>query len=149
MNPMVGSRQGLTRPTFIMLALVVPRVSRRAFHLGRVLAKEVQSRAPNGPNPLDEPTLALVKQHWKQARLAKDSDRATLLGGILTDLQYAQKTKAQPNQKPPSIIKMLQKGIKKRTDAAKVFRNAKPEPRVDLAEKEEREIAILQEFLPK
>ena len=63
-----------------MLALVVPRVSRRAFHLGRVLAKEVQSRAPNGPNPLDEPTLALVKQHWKQARLAKDSDHATLLG---------------------------------------------------------------------
>ncbi|WFD18305.1 hypothetical protein MCAP1_000506 [Malassezia caprae] len=110
---------------------------------------EAQARAPSGPNPLDEPTLALVKQHWKQARLAKDSDRATLLGGILTDLQYAQKTKAQPNQKPPSIIKMLQKGIKKRTDAAKVFRNAKPEPRADLAEKEEREIAILQEFLPK
>ena len=44
---------------------------------------------------------------------------------------------------------MLQKGIKKRTDAAKVFRNAKPEPRVDLAETEEREIASLQEFLPK
>lgn len=69
--------------------------------------------------------------------------------GILTDLQYAHKTKAQPNQKPPSIIKMLQKGIKKRTDAARVFRNAKPEPRVDLAEKEEREIALLNEFLPK
>ena len=69
--------------------------------------------------------------------------------GILADLQYAHKTKAQPNQKPPSIIKMLQKGIKKRTDAARVFRNAKPEPRMDLAEKEEREIALLNEFLPK
>ena len=69
--------------------------------------------------------------------------------GILTDLQYAQKTKMQPNQKPPSIIKMLQKGIKKRTDAAKVFRNAKPAPRVDLAEKEEHEVSILQDLLPK
>lgn len=141
----------------LMYASVASRVFRRSFHLGRVIFQEGKARAPNGPNPLDEPTLALVKQHWKQARLAKDSERATLLGvrthslqkAILTDLQYAQKTKAQPNQKPPSIIKMLQKGIKKRTDAAKVFRHAKPEPRVDLAEKEEREIAILQEFLPK
>lgn len=55
----------------------------------------------------------------------------------------------QPNQKPPSVIKMLVKGIKKRTDAAKVFRSAKPQPRVDLAEKEEKEIALLQELLPK
>lgn len=47
------------------------------------------------------------------------------------------------------MIKMLQKGIKKRTDAAKVFRAAKPEPRADLAEKEEREIELLQSLLPK
>lgn len=63
-----------------MYASVASRVSRRAFHAGRVIFKEAQVRAPSGPNPLDEPTLALVKQHWKQARLAKDSDRATLLG---------------------------------------------------------------------
>ena len=44
---------------------------------------------------------------------------------------------------------MLQKGIKKRTDAAKVFRQAKPAPRVDLAEKEEHEVRILQDLLPK
>ncbi|WFD29627.1 hypothetical protein MSPP1_000637 [Malassezia sp. CBS 17886] len=106
------------------------------------------ARAPGGANPQDEPTLAAVKQRWKQARLAKDSDTATLLGGILTDLQYAEKTKSQPNQKPPSIIKMLQKGIKKRTDAAKMYRNAKPQPRIDLAEKEERQVSLLQELFP-
>ena len=44
---------------------------------------------------------------------------------------------------------MLQKGIKKRTDAAEVFRNAKPAPRLDLAEKEEHEVSILQDLLPK
>lgn len=67
----------------------------------------------------------------------------------MTDLQYAQKTKMQANQKAPSVIKMLQKGIKKRTEAAKVFRAAKPTPRVDLAEKEEREVSILEALLPK
>lgn len=123
--------------------------SRRLLHTSRIVLRDVPTRPPPGPNPLDEPTLANVKQKWKQARLAKDSELATLLGGILTDLQYAQKTKMQPNQKPPSIIKMLQKGIKKRTDAAKVFRNAKPAPRVDLAEKEEHEVRILQDLLPK
>ncbi|PKI83255.1 hypothetical protein MVES1_003119 [Malassezia vespertilionis] len=97
----------------------------------------------------DEAILAHVKQRWKQARLAKDAQTATVLGGILTDLQYAGKAKQQANQKPPSIVKMLQKGIKKRTDAAKVFRNATPQPRMDLAEKEEGEIALLQELLPK
>lgn len=133
----------------------------RLVHATSAALKDAQTRPPPGPNPLDEPTLAAVRQQWKQARLKKDADMATLLGvrttaeptnhhqGILTDLQYAQKTKLQPNQKPPSIIKMLQKGIKKRTDAAKVFRNAKPEPRVDLAEKEERESEILASFLPK
>lgn len=47
------------------------------------------------------------------------------------------------------MIKMIQKGIKKRTDAARAFRNAKPEPRPDLAEKEERQIELLRSFLPK
>ena len=57
------------------------RTSRRAFHVGRVILRDVPpARPPPGPNPLDEPTLALVKQKWKQARLAKDSDTATLLG---------------------------------------------------------------------
>lgn len=56
--------------------------------------------------------------------------------------------KQQPNQKPPSVIKMIQKGIKRRADAAQKFRTAKPEPRMDLAEKEEREISLLRGFLP-
>ncbi|WFD35613.1 hypothetical protein MCUN1_002471 [Malassezia cuniculi] len=107
------------------------------------------SRPAPGPNPKDDEVLAQVKQSWKKARFAKDSDTANVLGGILNDLQYTQKMKQQPNQKPPSVIKTLQKNIKKRTDAAKVYRAAKPEPRIDLAEKEEREIALLQSFLPK
>ena len=57
------------------------RTSRRAFHVSRVIWRDAPpARPPPGPNPLDEPTLALVKQKWKQARLAKDSDTATLLG---------------------------------------------------------------------
>ncbi|WFD42075.1 hypothetical protein MPSI1_000713 [Malassezia psittaci] len=104
--------------------------------------------ASNAANPLDGPTLDTVKQQWKKARFAKDTETATVLGGILTDLQYAQKTKAQANQKPPSIIKMIQKGIKKRADAARAYRQAKPEPRADLAEKEERQIKLLETFLP-
>ena len=57
------------------------RTSRRAFHVSRVILRDAPpARPPPGPNPLDEPTLALVKQKWKQARLAKDSDTATLLG---------------------------------------------------------------------
>lgn len=38
------------------------------------------NRAPSGPNPLDAPTLAALKQRWKQARLAKDANTATVLG---------------------------------------------------------------------
>ncbi|WFC97991.1 hypothetical protein MYAM1_000712 [Malassezia yamatoensis] len=104
--------------------------------------------ANSAANPQDGPTLDTVKQQWKKARFAKDTETATVLGGILTDLQYAQKTKAQANQKPPSIIKMIQKGIKKRADAARAYRQAKPEPRTDLAEKEERQIKLLEAFLP-
>ena len=141
------------RASFLSLLMFVQTLRtaswRRLLHTSRIALGDVPARPPSGPNPLDEPTLTNVKQKWKQARLVKDSELATLLGGILTDLQYAQKTKMQPNQKPPSIIKMLQKGIKKRTDAAKVFRQAKPAPRVDLAEKEEHEVRILQDLLPK
>lgn len=122
-----------------------------------VLRMAHQGRPAPGPHPKEGEVLDELKQRWKKARFAKDADTATVLGvrfcltdqGILTDLQYAHKTKPQANQKPPSVIKMLQKGIKKRTDAAKVFRNAKPEPRADLAEKEEREIELLQSLLPK
>lgn len=81
--------------------------------------------------------------------VANEPPKCTYTQGILTDLQYAEKTKKQANQKPPSVIKMIQKGIKKRTDAANTFRNAKPEPRPDLAEKEEEQIRLLQSFLPK
>ena len=59
---------------------------RRLLHTSRIALGDVPARPPSGPNPLDEPTLANVKQKWKQARLAKDSELATLLGGILTDL---------------------------------------------------------------
>ncbi|KAI3627388.1 hypothetical protein CBS14141_001389 [Malassezia furfur] len=125
------------------------RASRVCRAMPTLLMQQVRTntqRAPSGPNPLDAPTLEAVKQQWKKARFAKDADTAA---GILTDLQYAQKTKAQANQKPPSVIKMIQKGIKKRTDAARQFRAAKPEPREDLAEKEERQIELLRSFLPK
>ena len=39
-----------------------------------------QGRPAPGPHPKEDEVLAEVKQRWKKARFAKDSDTATVLG---------------------------------------------------------------------
>lgn len=70
---------GRTPVTFATMSLTRAwMLPRRALHVSRLVASEANARP--AVNPLEEPTLALVKQKWKEARLAKDSATATLLG---------------------------------------------------------------------
>lgn len=66
----------------MMLLRMLPaaRAARRTFSTYRPLLEQGKKVPAVGPNPLDAPTLEIVKAQWKKARLAKDSDKATLLG---------------------------------------------------------------------
>lgn len=69
----------------------------------------------------------------------------TLLKGLLSDHQYAEKA---GNSSASNLASILQKAVGKRQESSRQFRAAKP-AREDLAEKEDREASLIQEFLPK
>lgn len=78
---------------------------------------------------------------------AKKSARAGVIRSLLSDYQYAQKN-AQIAGKDPEAVDLLsvvQKALVRRQDAAAQFRAG---DRVDLAEQEESEATVIQEFLP-
>lgn len=64
--------------------------------------------------------------------------------GLLSDYQYA--TKGASNPETVEFAGILQKAISKRQESWRQFRAAKRE---DLAEKEDREILLIQELLPR
>lgn len=92
------------------------------------------------------PIAEKLSQEIKSAMLAKDADRLSTLRMLKSAIGYMQiekKTDALPEADAVSVV---QKEVKKRRDSIEQFEKG---GRPELAEKEKKEITILEEFLPK
>ncbi|KAN0061729.1 hypothetical protein ACQY0O_005721 [Thecaphora frezii] len=84
--------------------------------------------------------LTTIKTGLKNAMRSKDTNTSTVLRSLLSDHQYSSLSSS-----PQPLSSVLQKAIARRLEAAQQFRSAS---RTDLAENEEAEAAVLQNFLP-
>src|SRR6266536_3798787 len=85
-----------------------------------------------------------IEDELKQARLARDGDRRDALSLILSSLRLAEKDLQRPLSDEEEL-QVLQRERKKRHEAADAFRSGGRESQ---AEKEEAELAVLEEFMP-
>ncbi|KAF8908834.1 Yqey-like protein-domain-containing protein [Mucidula mucida] len=79
----------------------------------------------------------------KTAMKAKDTFKSTLLRSVLAEIYSADKVSG--DLPTPAIISVMRKSIARRNDAIAQFKQGNRE---DLAEKEAREIEIINSFLP-
>jgi uncharacterized protein YqeY len=87
-----------------------------------------------------------IQAELKAAMLAKDAERLGTLRLLKSAIGYAQIEKKCDALPDPDAIAIVQREIKKRRDSIEQFTNG---GRPELAEKESREIVILETFLPK
>jgi uncharacterized protein YqeY len=84
--------------------------------------------------------------HLKEAMRAKEQLRVDTIRAIKSAVKYKEVEGGEAKALDDAgIVKVVQSEMKKRRDASEQYRAAS---RVDLAEKEERELAILQVYLP-
>jgi uncharacterized protein len=88
--------------------------------------------------------IAQLEEELKQARLGRDVERRNALSLILASLRSAEKELQRPLHDDEEL-QVLQRERKRRIEAAEAFRSG---GRADQAESEERELAVLQEFMP-
>jgi len=79
----------------------------------------------------------------KVAMKAKDSFRSTVLRSVLSDIYAADKTPAGPIP-DSSIVSVLRKSVSRRVESASQFTSAS---RPELADAEQREAAVLSDFI--
>jgi uncharacterized protein YqeY len=87
-----------------------------------------------------------LAQEVKSAMLAKDADRLSALRMLKSAVGYTQIEKKTENLSEPDFIVVVQKEVKKRRDSIEQFEKG---GRPELADKEKKEITILETFLPK
>jgi uncharacterized protein YqeY len=87
-----------------------------------------------------------ISQEIKNAMLAKDADRLTTLRMLKSAMGYVQIEKKTDVLSNADAISVVQKEVKKRRDSIEQFEKG---GRPELAEKEKKEAAILEGFLPK
>ena len=85
-----------------------------------------------------------LEQEVRDAMLARDTERRDALRLILSSLKSAEKDLLRPLSEEEEL-QVLQRERKKRTEAAEAFHAA---GRAEQAQKEEGELAILEEFMP-
>jgi uncharacterized protein YqeY len=78
------------------------------------------------------------------ARKAQDKDRTLVLGTILANLKNREIDLRRPAT-DEEVVEVLRKGIKMRREAIEQYRTG---GRTDLADAEQAQIAVLEEFLP-
>src|ERR671935_1310733 len=88
--------------------------------------------------------ITRIEDELKQARLARDDDRRDALSLILHALRSAEKELQRPLSDQEEL-QVLQRERKKRAEAIEAYRGA---GRDEQAEGEERELAVLEEFMP-
>jgi uncharacterized protein YqeY len=86
-----------------------------------------------------------ISEELKQAMLAKDAEKLSTLRLLKSALGYAQIEKKTEQLSDAEIVALIQKESKKRRDSIEQYRSA---GRNDLAEKEARELTVLETFLP-
>jgi uncharacterized protein YqeY len=88
--------------------------------------------------------IARLEEELKQAMVARDGDRRDALRLILSSLRSAEKELQRPLHDDEEL-QVLQRERKRRAEAAEAFRAA---GREEQAAGEERELAVLEEFMP-
>jgi uncharacterized protein YqeY len=88
--------------------------------------------------------IGRIESELKEATLARDVERRDALRLILTALRGAQKELQRP-LKDDEELQVLQRERKRRIEAAEAFRSG---GREEQAQGEERELEVLQEFMP-
>jgi uncharacterized protein YqeY len=88
--------------------------------------------------------IARMEQDLKAAMLEHENDRRDALRLLLASLRSAEKELQRPLSDDEEL-QVLQRERKRRIEAAEAFRSG---GRDEQAEKEERELAVLQEFMP-
>lgn len=86
-----------------------------------------------------------ISRELKEAMLAKDAEKLSTLRLLKSALGYVQIEKKTDQLSDSDIIAVIQKESKKRRDSIEQYRNG---GRPELAEKEARELAVLDTFLP-
>jgi uncharacterized protein YqeY len=85
-----------------------------------------------------------ISEDLKAAMKARDAERTSTLRLLLAELKN-ERIRAGHEVGEEEFLRVVQKGVKQRQDAAEQYRAA---GRSDLAEKEEREAALLGTYLP-
>ncbi len=88
--------------------------------------------------------LADIQNNLKQAQLARDENKVSTLRLLLSEIRNAEIAKGQALTES-DMTGVIQKEVKKRTEAAAGFRQGNRE---EAAQKEEAEMAILKSYLP-
>jgi uncharacterized protein YqeY len=88
--------------------------------------------------------IARFESELKQARLDRDAERRDALSLILASLRSAEKELQRPLHDDEEL-QVLQRERKRRLEAAEAFRDG---GREEQAAAEERELTVLQEFMP-
>ena len=88
--------------------------------------------------------ISRMEDDVKQAMLARDTERRDALRLLLSSLRAAEKELLRPLSDEEEL-QVLQRERKRRLEAAEAFRAG---GRTEQAESEERELAVLQEFMP-
>jgi uncharacterized protein len=88
--------------------------------------------------------ITQLEDELKQAMVARDADRRNALRLILDSLRSAEKELQRPLHDDEEL-QVLQRERKRRQEAAEAFRGG---GREEQAQAEERELAVLQEFMP-
>jgi uncharacterized protein len=88
--------------------------------------------------------IGRLEDELKQATLSRDAERRDTLRLILNSLRSAEKELQRP-LKDEEELQVLQRERKRRQEASEAFRTGERE---EQAQKEERELAVLEEFMP-
>ena len=88
---------------------------------------------------------ARLSQELKAAMLAKEADRLSTLRLLKSAVGYAQIERKTDNLSEADFVGLVQKEIKKRRDAIEQYEKG---GRPELADKEKKEIPVLETFLP-
>ena len=87
-----------------------------------------------------------IQQDIKAAMLARDADKLGTLRLLKSALGYAQIEKKTDSLPDADVMAIIQREVKKRRDSAEQFTTG---GRPELADKELKEIVVLETFLPK
>ena len=88
--------------------------------------------------------IARIEDELKAAMRARDQERTDTLRMTLSSLRAAEKDLQRP-LKEDEELQVLQRERKRRTEAAEAFRDG---DRPEQADKEDRELAVIEEFMP-